>query len=107
MLPASRIFVGLPVLFALSACLEVNVQRPAGSGTAPPSQLALFGPGYPNEGDPCRRAGESGFTGQYLDDAADLVGCPPGIDPGLFAFTYNARQVARLEGWYLFSVPRR
>jgi hypothetical protein len=97
----------LSTLVALGACVEVSVPRAPGSANASPSQLALFGPGYPNAGDPCRRAGESAFTGQYLDDAADLVGCPPGTDPGLFAFTYNARQVAQLDGWYLFSVPRR
>lgn len=109
MRPVSRFFVGLPVLIALTACVEVSIPRPPGPGpgTAPPSQLAVFGPGYPNAGDPCRRSGESAFTGQYLDDAADLVACPPGIDPGLFAFTYDARQVSRLDGWYLFSVPRR
>lgn len=104
---ATRSLTVLPALFLLTACLEVNVQRPPGSGNAPPPQLALFGTGYPNARDPCRRSGESAFTGQYLDDAADLVGCPPGIDPRLFAFTYNARQVAQLDGWYLFSVPRR
>lgn len=97
----------LPALMFLTACVDVSVPRPPGSGNAPPPQLALFGAGYPDAGDPCRRAGESVFTGQYLDDAADLVGCPPGTDPGLFAFTYNARQIAQLDGWYLFSVPRR
>lgn len=107
MLATSRSFAAFPMLVLLSACVEVSVPRPPGSGSAPPSQLALVGPGYPNAGDPCRRAGESAFTGQYLDDAADLVGCPPGTDPGLFAFTYNATQVAQLDGWYLFSVPRR
>jgi hypothetical protein len=52
-------------------------------------------------------AGQSAFTGEYLEDADDLVGCPPGTEPDLFAFTYNARPVAQLHGWYLFSVPRR
>lgn len=105
--PSPISFAALPALVLLTACVEVSVPRPPESGTAPPSELALFGSGYPNAGDPCRRAGESAFTGQFLDDAADLVGCPPGIDPGLFAFTYDARQVARLDGWFLFSVPRR
>jgi len=97
---------GLSILL-LAGCLEVSVNQPPGSGSNGPRELALFGQGYPNVGDPCRRSGEGAFTGQFLDDAADLVGCPPGTDPGLFAFTNNARQVARVDGWYLFSVPRR
>jgi uncharacterized protein YgiM (DUF1202 family) len=82
--------------------------------TPPPSQspeapanLPLFGQGYPNPGDPCRQAGESSLTNRYLDDAADLVACPPNTDAGLFAYTYNATQLERVQGWILFSVPRR
>lgn len=91
-------------LAGLAGCIDTGAPAPAPQ--APPA-LALFGSGYPAPGDPCRRAGESAFTSAYLDDAADLVGCPPSTDAGLFAFTYNATEVARLEGWYLFSVPRR
>jgi hypothetical protein len=72
-----------------------------------PSDLPLFGEGYPNPGDPCRRVGESATTSRYLDDAADLVACPPSTDAGLFAFTYGATELERIEGWMLFSVPRR
>lgn len=90
----------------LSGRIAIAPPSGGGSSSAPPD-LAVFGTGYPNAGDPCRRSGESGFTGEYLDDAADLVACPPGTDPGLFAFTYNALQVPQLKGWYLFSVPRR
>lgn len=90
----------------VSGCVEDigTSQSPSGLG---PSQLALFGNGYPNPGDPCRRAGESAYTNQFLDDAADLVACPPGTDPGLFAYTTGGRQVAQVEGWHLFSIPRR
>jgi hypothetical protein len=90
----------------LGACVEVS-SPPRGGGASAPAQLALFGPGYPDAGDPCRRAGESAFTANYLDDAADLVACPPSTDVGLFAFTYGAQQVATLDGWSLFSIPRR
>ena len=73
----------------------------------PPADVPLFGPGYRGEGDGCRRAGESAFTNQFLSDAADLVACPPGSDPGLFAFETGGREVARTDGWILFTVPRR
>ena len=72
-----------------------------------PANLPLFGGGYPNPGDPCRRVGESSLTNRYLDDAADLVACPPNTDAGLFAYTYNATELERVQGWILFSVPRR
>ncbi|WP_261400079.1 hypothetical protein [Leisingera daeponensis] len=90
----------------ISGCVEEagTAQSPSDPG---PIHLALFGDGYPNAGDPCRRAGESAYTNQFLDDAADLVACPPGTDPGLFAYTTGGRQVAKVDGWYLFSIPRR
>jgi hypothetical protein len=72
-----------------------------------PSGLPLFGEGYPTPGDPCRRVGESPSTLRFLDDAADIVACPPSTDAGLFAFTYGATELERIDGWMLFSVPRR
>ena len=86
---------------------EARPRPPATQLPQAPASLPLFGDGYPNPGDPCRRAGESALTGDYLDDAADLVACPPSTDAGLFAYTYNASELARIDGWILFSVPRR
>lgn len=95
----------LPAALALSACV---VSAPeTNQGATVPADLPLFGPGYRSEGDLCRRAGESAFTNQFLDDAADFVACPPGTDPGLFSFETGGREVGRLDGWILFSVPRR
>lgn len=93
-------------VIGLSACQitlpETPTQRPV-----PPADFAVFGSGFPNAGDPCRRAGESAFTNQFLDDAADLVACPPGVDTATFAANFQAREVARRDFWTLFSVPRR
>ena len=95
-------------LTALAGCLDIGGAPDGGGGAASaPAPLGLFGAGYPSAGDPCRRAGETDFTGQFLDDAADLIGCPPGTDPGLIAFSLNATQVAEIDGWNVFSVPRR
>lgn len=100
-------FAILPaVALAIAACVPVTPAPPA-AGATPPAQLPLFGAGYRSEGDQCRRAGESAFTNQFLSDAADLVACPPGTDPGLFAFETGGTEVGRLDGWILFSVPRR
>lgn len=100
------ILAALPVAaLALAAC-DTPVTETDFEASVP-AQLPLFGPGYRNDGDTCRRAGESAYTNQFLDDAADLVACPPGSDPGLFAFETGGREVGRLDGWILFSVPRR
>jgi len=79
---------------------------PPAAGTSHPD-IPLFGPGFRGEGDLCRRAGESAFTNQFLGGDADLVACPPGTDPRLFAFETNGREVGRRDGWILFTVPRR
>ncbi|MDF0598108.1 hypothetical protein [Psychromarinibacter halotolerans] len=101
-----RTMTGLAVAsVTLVGCIDMEDDTP--SGPDRPAELALFGTGYPNPGDPCLRAGESAFTATYLDDAADLVACPPGTDPGLFAYTTGGREVARLDGWIVFSIPRR
>lgn len=101
----TSILITVPALLALGACVETAPE--AAEEMMVPAELPLFGPGYRTEGDQCRRAGESAFTNQFLDDAADFVACPPGTDPGLFAFETGGREVGRLDGWILFSVPRR
>ena len=102
----------LGAIFGLAACEislpETQPQRPTPPApAAPPADFAVFGSGFPNAGDPCRRAGESAFTNQFLDDAADLVACPPGTDTATFVTNFQAREVARRDFWTLYSVPRR
>ncbi len=89
-------------LFALFAGACAPEPTPV-SGTLP-----FFGDGYRFKGDACRRLGESPATAEYLDDAADLVGCPEDLENlGVFVIDYNAQQVARRDGYILYSVPRR
>lgn len=92
-------FAGL----ALSGCMDTSGD--GGMSMSEPDGLALFGDGYPNAGDPCKRAGESAVTVDYLDHTADLVACPPSTDAGLFAFTTGGTQVGVYQGWYIFSIP--
>lgn len=101
--------LAVPVVLMLGACTATPPPSGGGSsgGALPPAGVPLFGPGYRNAGDLCRRAGESAFTNQFLSDSADLVACPPGADPRLFAFETGGKEVGRRDGWILFSVPRR
>ena len=74
----------------------------------PPDALPFFGNGYRFDGDACRKLGESSATQDYLDDAADLVGCPDDLENlGVFVIDTGAREVVRRDGYVIFSVPRR
>lgn len=70
--------------------------------------LPIFGDGYRFKGDICRRVGEDDFTNQFLDDAADLVACPEDAENlGVFVIDTGAVEVARRDGFILYSVPVR
>ncbi|EXG83031.1 hypothetical protein G570DRAFT_0008 [Sphingomonas jaspsi DSM 18422] len=71
--------------------------------SATPAGLPLFGDGYPSKGDPCRRVGESAATVDFLDDSADLVGCPSAKDAGAL----SGKVVATIGETILVSVPRK
>lgn len=75
-----------------------------------PESLNVIGDGYPNIGDACRRIGESAATSDFLDDAADLVGCPGKPDDGAataIAVESRGRVVGEVDGVTLLSVPVR
>jgi hypothetical protein len=95
-----RIFLtALPAALVLAACAP----------PAPPTEpLPLFGTGYRFKGDACLRVGENDYTNQFLDDAADLVACPEDLENlGVFVIDTGAVEVARRDGYVLFSVPLR
>ena len=101
--------LALPAFLLLASCSSggPSISLPGSSGARPPADVPLFGPGFRAEGDLCRRAGESGFTNQFLSDTADLVACPPGTDPRLFTHETGGTEVARRGGWIRFTVPHR
>lgn len=86
----------IPALALLAACTPMPTEEP----------LPLFGDGYRAEGDQCRRVGENAFTNQFLDHTADLVACPEDMENlGVFAIDTGGVEVARTQGYVLYSVP--
>ncbi|ATQ43757.1 hypothetical protein [Caulobacter mirabilis] len=74
-----------------------------------PPSLAPFGDGYPNSGNPCKRVGETAATSNFLDDSADLVGCPgsaTGVAAKGLVEGRGGHVVAEVDGFTLVSVPR-
>ena len=72
----------------------------------PETSLPFFGDGYRAEGDQCRRVGESAETNNYLDDSADLVGCPEDMENlGVFVTDTGAIEAFRQDGYVIYSVP--
>jgi hypothetical protein len=91
-------------IIAAAAAVALTGCMPAPSE---PDQITLLG-GYRDPADQCRRVGETAYTNQFLDDAADLVGCPEGAENlGVFVTETGAREVDRFGGYILYSVPVR
>lgn len=66
-----------------------------------PASLNPIGRGYPDDGDPCRRLGESEAVTNWLDDSAILVGCPSDADASML----DATMVGIVDGFSIVSVP--
>lgn len=63
---------------------------------------------YRGDDDPCVLVGETEATGNFLDDAADLVGCPAGSpEAQAFPSETGAIPITEIDGYQLYTVPRR
>ncbi|MDW4497350.1 hypothetical protein R5H30_05100 [Sulfitobacter sp. D35] len=91
----------IPAAF-LAACATTAPEPDPVTGSLP-----FFGTGYRFMNDSCRRLGEDDYTNQFLDDSADLVGCPEDMENlGVFVTDTGAIEVDRREGFVIYSVPR-
>ncbi len=89
----------------LAACQQGDDTASSPAGPAPeakwPASLMVFGDGFPNPGDACRRIGESQATVNFLDHTATLVGCFSAAD----AARLGGRVVGTVDGVTLVSIP--
>lgn len=76
-------------------------------GISEPDPELVFVRGYRSADDECKLTGESAFTVDFLDDAADLVTCSTGgpAAASLVSET-SATIVTQTNSYTLYSVPR-
>jgi hypothetical protein len=68
----------------------------------------VFVRGYRSTDDDCKLTGETAFTVDFLDDAADLVTCSTGGPAAeRLASETSATIVTQTNSYTLYSVPRR
>ena len=89
---------------ALAGCVEAT----SGVAISEPDPELIFVRGHRGSGDECRIVGESTFTVDFLDDAADLVACPTGSAAmaSLMAET-GAPMITQTNSYTFFSIPYR
>lgn len=97
-------------LASISVALLVSgcVEPAADVAISEPDPELVFVRGYRSPSDECRLVGESAFTVDFLDDAADLVACPTGSAAmaSLVAET-GAQTLTQTNSFTLFSLPYR
>lgn len=96
----------------LAACTaQAPAPAPSAEATAAAaaaSEKLFLVRGYRDADDPCVLVGETAATANYLDDAADLVGCPAGSpEDQAFAAQTGGIALEVIDGYQLFTVPRR
>ena len=92
------------LVLAVTGCVET---APEVAISEPDPELN-FVRGYRSVADECRLVGETAFTFDFLDDAADLVACPTGSEAmaSLQAET-GAPVITQTNSFSFFSIPYR
>lgn len=95
-------------VFACAMVLTGCVETTPDVAISEPDPELTFVRGYRGAADECQLVGETAFTVDFLDDAADLVACPTGSTAmaSLMAET-GARMITQTNSVTLFSIPYR
>ncbi|MFY2822573.1 hypothetical protein [Ruegeria sp. MALMAid1280] len=102
--------IGVGLVLVLTACQDMPLETEAADTfvVSPTNDNLRLVRGYRSTDDDCQLTGETAFTIDFLDDAADLVSCPTGSEAAQsLVEMYGARQVANTGGYTVYSVPRR
>ncbi len=91
-------------VLAVSGCIETTPEV----AISEPDPELIFVRGYRSAADDCRLVGESAFTLDFLDDAADLVACSTGsTDMDELMAQTGVPILTQTNSYTFFSVPRR
>ena len=92
------------LVLALTGCVEPTPEV----AISEPDPERVFVRGYRSAADECQLVGETAFTVDFLDDAADLVACPTGSAAmaSLIAET-RVPVVTQTNSFTFFSIPTR
>ena len=95
-------FAVLPAVLFVGGC----VVSPAEIAVSEPDPDLVVVRGYRSASDECQLVGESRFTINFLDDAADLVACPTGSFAMETLMTETgAQMITQTNSFSLFSLP--
>ena len=95
---------------ALASSLVVAgcIETPVDVGISEPDPDLVFVRGYRSASDECQLVGESAFTIDFLDDAADLVACPTGSSAMETLMSETGAQIiTQTNSFSFFSLPYR
>jgi len=92
------------LVLAVLGCAETATEV----AISEPDPELNFVRGYRSVVDECQLVGETAFTVEFLDDAADLVACPTGSAAmaSMMAET-GAATITQTNSYAFFSVPHR
>ena len=99
-----RVICACALVLTATGCVET---APEVAISEPDPELN-FVRGYRSDVDECQLVGETAFTVEFLDDAADLVACPTGSAAmtSLMA-EMGALAITQTNSFSLFSIPYR